>query len=221
MFRYNDYYNYPMHADHFDSGDFDYYKDDIVDALEGKKIFMNVQRISPVHFLRDRELGLRISRTSNHVVGQRVRVLTEPPINWPYPVRGEIYRRLLDECVKEDEEFDYTSRILRKMLCFGKALHISIDIDIGKCVELVILNNLRPSQYKSWKYPRHIGNVRKNCADDDLKVLRCAHLDVLDRCFQRYKCIFMHSRVQDSERYCLSCAKVTCKCSVENCDIVF
>jgi len=101
-------YNYTVDDDkYFDSEYFDYYKDDIVDTLEGKKNFMNVQRISQVHFLRDRELGLRVSRTSNHVVGQRVYIHREPAYHWPYTVREKIYRRMLDECKKEEEEEEF------------------------------------------------------------------------------------------------------------------
>jgi len=228
-FNYNE-----VDDDYFENEYFDYCKDDIIDILEGKKNFLynelDVQRISPVHFLRDRELGLRVSLTSNHVVGQRVCIQREPAYHWSYSFREKIYRRMFDECKKEEKfsyennYYCYTTSILRKILCFGKALCISICIDIGKRVELVIMNNLRPSQYRRWKYPRYEIMFRKNCDnddDDDMKVLHCVHGDVLDRCFQRYKRMNMLSIVQDSERYCLSCAKVTCKCSVENCDVVF
>jgi len=115
-----------------------------------------------VHFLRDRKLGLRVSRTSKYVVGQRVCVYTELPYDWPYPARGKIYRRMFDECKKEEDSgyekdyYDYTTRIMRK--CLGKALCINIYIDIEKCVELV-MNNLRPLQYRSWKNPRHVTTI--------------------------------------------------------------
>jgi len=229
-FNYNE-----VDDEYFENEYFDLMHDDIINTLEGKRNFLNneldVQRISPVRFLRNRELGLRVSRTSNHVVGQRVCIQREPAYLWPYSVREKIYRRMFDECKKEEDDDDdeknyycYTTSILRKILCFGKALCISVCIDIGKRVELVIMNNLRPSQYRRWKSPRHAILFRKNCDnadDDDMKVLHCVHGDVLNLCFQRYKRMNILSIVQDSERYCLSCAKVTCKCSVENCDVVF
>lgn len=160
----------------------------ISSMLQRAKKFTNVQRISLMHFLHDRELDLRVSRTSKHVVRQRVCIYTEPPYDWPYSVRGKIQTDV--RCKKEEEESDYkkdyqdyATRIMRKVQCFGKALCISIYTDIGKCVigcvKVVKIGDdehLRPnSQYKSQKDPRHVTIFRKKCDYDDMKVWRCFH----------------------------------------------
>ena len=45
-------------------------------------------------------------------------------------------------------------------------------------------------------------------------------LKCMENVFRRDPYVLMHYRVHNSERYCITCEQVTCKCSVENCDVI-
>lgn len=138
------------------------YRQDIIDILKDEDLrgerFTGVQRISLAQFLCDRELGIR--GTSERIVRQGVDIETESPYDWPYHVRWEVYRWMLDECKREvDKEFewhykygvlryyneknydcnDWAMKIIQKIE-YNEVLYIAIHTGIGKCIELIIMN---------------------------------------------------------------------------------
>ena len=80
---------------------------DIIEVLENKNVredkFTGMRRISPVQFLRDRELGMH--GTNERIFKQRVTMDSEPVCSWPYHAKQRVYKWMLDECkIEEGEE---------------------------------------------------------------------------------------------------------------------
>ena len=173
-------------------------------------------RISPVQFLRNRELGIRGEKHGT--------VIREPVSDWSLLVRQKVYLRLRDQCYEDDEyekrhwrsrndnvikdDYYWAKKILDK----SQGWYISIKIPAGseKCVELLIFDNI-------W-----IGFRDRNFAK--LFLDRCS-----DRCCECEQCIFAYEHEEKViERYhflamwrdCSVCDRVTCKCSVEECDVI-
>jgi len=173
-------------------------------------------RISPVQFLRDRELGIRGEKSGT--------VIREHILAGPLFVRQKAYPRLRDKCYEDDEyekkhwrsrndnvikdDYYWAKKIVDK----SRNYYTGIKIPAGgeKCVELLIINNMG------------IGFRNYNFAK--LLLDRCS-----DRCCECERCIFAYEHEKKViERYdflamwrdCSVCDRVTCKCSVEECDVI-
>ncbi|XP_077265262.1 uncharacterized protein LOC143899135 [Temnothorax americanus] len=126
----------------------------------------DVRQITPVQFLRDRELGIR--GTSERFARQGIVIETESPYDWN--VRQKVYQRLLDECVSEEERcadvpyyfkpryWDYhfwAIEIFRKIEDGGcEALYIKIHTGIGN-VSTGNRELFHASDLREW-YERHV-----------------------------------------------------------------
>ena len=173
-------------------------------------------RISPVQFLRDRKLGIRGEKPGT--------VIREPIFAGPLFVRQKVYPWLRDKCYEDDEyekrhwwsrndnvikdDYYWAKKIVDK----SRDYYTCIKIPVGreKCVELLIIGNI-------W-----IGFRDRNFAK--LFLDRCN-----DRCFKCEQCIFAYEHDEkvierydflDMSRDCSVCDRVTCKCSVEECDVI-
>jgi hypothetical protein len=215
------------------------YIDDITDALhkedQGVKL-TDVRRISPVQFLRDRELGIR--GTGQRIVRQGVVIDTEFPYDWDSDVRRKVYRRLRDECVDEEKERAarctnvapyyiepivdnryWATKIFEKINYECETLYIKIRTGIGQYVELVVVNNsARLYMYaNSFNDPKHSSMLQRSSEryHDDFDNW---HFDTPYFCSHRF--MQEHYCVQYCKRYCSACDRVACKCSIEECDVI-
>jgi len=79
---------------------------DVIEVLVNERVerdeFTDMRRISPVQFLRDRELGMH--GTNERIFRQRVTMKNEPVCDWPYHTRRRVYKQMLDECKMEKGE---------------------------------------------------------------------------------------------------------------------
>jgi len=170
-------------------------------------------RISPVQFLHDRELGIRDEK-------HRI-VIKEPVSDWSLFARQKVYPRLRDKCYEDDEkrhwwngnvikdDYYWAKKITDKSQ--GWCMCIKIPADNEKCVELLIIDII-------W--------MKFRDRDLALKLFfnRCD-----EQCFECEQCTFAnkhnekvleHYNILDMSRCCNVCERVTCKCSVEECDVI-
>lgn len=211
--------------------------EDVIDVLtkdeEDPRGETDVQRISPVQFLRDRELGIR--GTGERIVRQKIDIDidAESVYDWPYHVRRKVYGRMLDKCVKEQDEsklaaylpyhkrddyYHWSTKIIHEIE-YNSALYITIYTCIGKCIELLVVDNLYHRDYSRFDIASR--TMLENIYDDDKKDLDAWQHNYEDApFFYRHNLMQMHYYVLNSERSCLSCGQVTCKCSVEECDVI-
>lgn len=181
-----------------------------------------LQRISPVRFLRDRELGIR--GTSERAVNQRVRIETDPVYGWPLNTKRKIYKWARNRCVNKylDEDTDVlknTKYWAPKIISWlHRMLYIAIPTGSEKRVELVVLENLYSS-------PERLGNhtLKRlfqicHAQFDESEAFNAIdnHIPI----FHKRDFLLELLHVQDCERTCVACDKVTCKCPVETCDVV-
>ena len=128
-----------------------WYFQDIYEALEEREA-TRVKLISPVQFIRDRELGIR--GVSDRFVRQGVEV--ESGLwnlfgeRWTYTAKRRVFGRALKEicdisCYREaddESKCKYIEEIFEKVkLC--EALYIQIPAGISRCIELIVIDNLR------------------------------------------------------------------------------
>ena len=185
--------------------------------IEDIKYVLNNKRISPVQFIRDRELGIR--GTLERVAIHRVYIKNESIYPWPYHVRQEIYTMALNQCPNDE--------VAKKMLREYDTMYIKIPAGIGRCIKLLI-NNMVKVFLKNPK----ITNMLRTYDDFFNACNRYAYKDNenndhFGRMMRTYvfilhekECKKMHYEVQDSVRRCNSCRRVTCKCSVEECNVI-
>ena len=176
-------------------------------------------QISPVQFLRDRELGIR--GTSERVVRQGV-VIQEDLVKWPYHASRKVYTWVRDNlCTFDDEDCDVLDGCMsaekkykqaEKIAYYiGSALYIKIPAGNGKCIELMMICNDRsPAENPVLKWWFDNDNFRE--------YFKCLEQWNQAPCFYELQYIVKHCRVQDIQRYCNSCKRNTCKCSEEACD---
>lgn len=184
-------------------------------GTERKRYLTDVQRISPVQFLRDRELGIR--GTNERYVRQGVTIPCNA-VGWYHHVKQKVYRWMLDKCKKEAENerrviyfepYTYTERddyfdrrywaihVAQKIIYRGP-LYIQILAGIGRCVELIVANINNKTIFT--------GSDNGGDGDGDGDDFALKTYTVKD--------------IQNKKRYCASCKQVTCKCSVEECNVI-
>ena len=156
----------------------DYNIDDVLHVLGNLQKRDIGARISPVQFLRDRELGICSEKHGT--------VIREPVSNWSLLARRKVYPRLRDKCYEGDEyekrhwwnrnvnvikdDYYWAKKIADKSQ--GWCICIKIPAGSEKCVELLIIDNI-------WMEFRDRDLAPKLFFD------RCD-----DQCFECEQCIF-------------------------------
>jgi len=148
-------------------------------------------------------------------------VIKKPVSDWSLFARQKVYPRLRDKCYENDEyekrywwnrnvikdDYYWAKKIADK--CQGWCMCIKIPASNEKCVELLIIDNI-------W--------MKFRDRDLALKLFfnRCD-----EECFECEQCTFANNEkvlerydILDMSRCCNVCERVTCKCSVEECDMI-
>ena len=215
-----------------DASNMDYGQHDIILVLQKHKDVQrdrirNARRISPVQFLRDRELGIR--GTNERIVRQGVTIEYDSIHYWPYYARQQVYQRLLDECKSEEEE-DYNP-YMNFDLCLSEEENYS-----NMCGYRAFIRHRqmylceRYEKSKMYYYSERIFGKIHDSSNYFIAIPagvgRCVELFVMKNCYRfndrdDYSTfINEHYKVQDTERYCRLCKRVACKCSFEDCDVI-
>lgn len=181
-----------------------------------------VKQISPVQFLRVQELG--IHQTSNHFMKQEIEIDRRRYIFgglWSYTAKRRVDRwelnKICDASQYKEAEYrskrKYIEEFIEKIFSC-RALYIAFPAGIGRRVELIVMDNLRFSGFFREDSTDYTASFDSYDEEQELQ--------------ENYKGVWLkyrelkgrHYDVQDQERYCKSCERVTCKCSVEECDVI-
>lgn len=130
----------------------DWYLQQIYKAFEEEEESTCVKPITPIHFLRDRELGIR--GTSSRSVRQGVSIdntlWSLLGVEYTNSLKLRVYGRALKDvcdtsCYKEadkDTKFQYCEKVFDKVMRHH-ALYITIPAGMGRRMELIVFNNYR------------------------------------------------------------------------------
>ncbi|KYN30349.1 hypothetical protein ALC57_00183 [Trachymyrmex cornetzi] len=177
-----------------------------------RKRDINGMRISPVQFLRDRELGIRGEKHG--------KVITKHVLNWSLLARQRVYTWLREEAkdVYKNINVDvvkneyYWAKIIADRIPY-RCKCIKIPAGSDKCVELLIiewfLDVFPPCEIPSKKLLLDLCNDRQ-CFDCKQCIFAFKHNDKVRECYD----------IIESLRYYNACFRETCKCSVEECDVI-
>ena len=152
------------------------FRSNIIDVLTNEDTD-SVQRISPVQFIRDRELGIR--GTNERFVTQGIRIDEDPPWEWSYHARRRIYKQYLNESKSEEDGVMRFSSQIEEAKYYATPIHlkvgyttvgtgyntavcIKIAINRQQCVELVIINNWC-IPFPAWRYPNQERLYQQMC----------------------------------------------------------
>jgi hypothetical protein len=239
-------YTVKMNIDDAESIDSDI--EDIVYVLENVSNKTDVQRrVSPVQFLRDRELGIR--GTSERAVRQGVSINYVYAYDCPFHVRRKAYTWIRDNLCTFDYSDDYRTirneygrtRIIfdvRKNIenkyalakeikdhaSYAYVLHITIPIGNGHCTELLAVNvysrfsnDDEPDWNPAYNKWRKTYYIKYD-DDDEIPLDRVNQWPEIITRFFEAKFARDQYRVQNIDRYCKSCNRYMCKCSEIACD---
>ena len=142
---------------------------------------------------------------------------------WTYTAKRRVFGRALKEicdisCYREaddESKYKYIEEIFEKVkLC--EALYIQIPAGISRCIELIVIDNLRFPDFIHRKDQDVLTASLELAAEEERELRRnYKGVSIYYRDFRKW-----HYFIQSNERYCKSCERVTCKCLVEECDVV-
>ena len=198
-----------------------------------------VRRITPVQFVRNRELGIR--GTHERVTVHRVHINNDPIYYWCDREQLRIYTAIMSRCKKEDEEITwkhlYMLQKIVKEIEFS-ATYIEIPAGIGRCIVVIPLNLERrlffenPNETKMLRTYKvssayNVYNANKSFFerypptyyynDEDLYRSLTGEYFFIKR-ERKHK--LMHFQVQNAVKKCKLCKRIACKCPDEKCEVI-